>query len=202
MARISGKEKIGRYNLNMLWNNGISFLYTKIFWKGARLVRYPIRVFGRNSIQYGDGLTIGNFSKIDVASDGNDKKLIIGKNCIFGDMLHIAANNHVVIGDNLLTASRVFITDTNHGSYQGNMQCSPDVAPNERELDYKETTIGNNVWIGENVCVLAGARIGNGCIIGANAVVKGNIPDRTIAVGAPAKIVKHWDNEKYKWIKC
>lgn len=183
MARVSGKAKIGRYNLNMLWNNGISFLYTKIFWKGARLVRYPIRVFGKKSIQYGDGLTIGNFSKIDIASDGNNKKLIIGKNCIFGDMLHIAANYRVVIGDNLLTGSRVFITDSNHGSYKGNMQSSPDIAPNERKLDCKETIIGNNVWIGENVCILAGVHIGDGSIIASNAVVTKNVDARTIVGG-------------------
>lgn len=51
--------------------------------------------------------------------------------------------------------------------------------------------IGGNVWIGENVVVLPGADIGKGSIIGANAVVKGKIPENSIAVGNPAHVVKN-----------
>jgi acetyltransferase-like isoleucine patch superfamily enzyme len=49
--------------------------------------------------------------------------------------------------------------------------------------------IGRGTWVAERVAVLKGARIGRCCIIGANSVVKGEIPDFSIAVGAPAKVV-------------
>jgi acetyltransferase-like isoleucine patch superfamily enzyme len=49
--------------------------------------------------------------------------------------------------------------------------------------------VGRGTWIGERVGVLAGARIGKFCIIGANSVVRDEIPDFSIAVGAPARVV-------------
>lgn len=57
--------------------------------------------------------------------------------------------------------------------------------------------IGGNVWIGEDVVVLPGADIGKGSIIGANAVVKGKIPENSIAVGNPAHVVKNLINIIY-----
>lgn len=199
MARISGIKKLKNYNLAMLINNAVSKIYTILFWRGARLVRYPIRVYGKYAISYQPGLTIGNFSKIDIATDGDGKKLVIGKDCIFGDMLHIAANKKIVIGDNVLTGSRVFITDTNHGRYKGENQSKPDTHPDKRELDCKETVIGSNVWIGENVSILAGSRIGDGCVIASNAVVSGEVSPMTIDGGVPSKIIKEFNSEN--WIR-
>ena len=50
--------------------------------------------------------------------------------------------------------------------------------------------------------ILAGARIGNGCVIGANSVVNSSIPDNSIAVGAPARVVKIYDKENKRWIRA
>ena len=55
----------------------------------------------------------------------------------------------------------------------------------------KKTVIGNDVWTGRNVTIMAGVRIGNGAIIGAGAVVTKDIPDYAIAVGVPAKVIKY-----------
>ena len=49
--------------------------------------------------------------------------------------------------------------------------------------------IGAGTWVAERVAILRGADIGKGCIIGANSVVKGKIPDGSIAAGVPAKVV-------------
>ncbi|KAL3492116.1 trimeric LpxA-like protein [Aspergillus germanicus] len=54
----------------------------------------------------------------------------------------------------------------------------------------RPVTIGSETWIGANVTILAGVTIGRGCTIGAGAVVKGDIPDFSIAVGVPARVVK------------
>ena len=115
--------------------------------------------------------------------DGNKKTLFIGKNCEIGDCVHIVALNRVIIGDNLLAASKVFISDTNHGSYKGNNISDHDMPPNLRPLVKGETFIGNNVWIGENAVILSGSKISDGCVIGANTIVTKEIPPNSIVVG-------------------
>lgn len=52
---------------------------------------------------------------------------------------------------------------------------------------YGKVTIGENAWIGGNVCILAGVSIGNAAVVGAGAVVTKDVPDRTVVVGNPAR---------------
>lgn len=59
-----------------------------------------------------------------------------------------------------------------------------------KPLDFDKITIGNDVWIGMNSCILPGVKIGNGAIIGAGSVVTRNVPDYAIVAGNPAKIIK------------
>lgn len=128
--------------------------------------------------------------------------MVIGDNCQIGDNVHIVAYNNVRIGNNVLMASKIFISDTNHGVYKNlreNTQDSPLSKPNDRQLIFNPTYIGNNVWIGENVVILPGSKIGDGCIIGANAVVSGVIEKHSIAVGSPAKVVKLWNENTKQW---
>ena len=67
-----------------------------------------------------------------------------------------------------------------------------NVQPRLRQLVSKgEVIIEDNVWIGNNVCILGGVRIGMGSIIGANTVVTKDIPPYSIAAGVPAKIISH-----------
>ena len=60
--------------------------------------------------------------------------------------------------------------------------------------------IGEGSWLGENVCVI-GANIGKHCVIGANSVVTHDIPDYSIAVGVPAKVIKKYNFETKVWEK-
>lgn len=63
--------------------------------------------------------------------------------------------------------------------------------------EHKQTTIGNDVFIGANVTVLDGVTIADGAVIGAGAVVTKDIPPYAIAVGVPAKVIKYrFDDEK------
>lgn len=56
-------------------------------------------------------------------------------------------------------------------------------------------SVGNNVWIGGNVTVLPGVTIGNNVTIGAGSVVTRDIPDKTLAVGNPYRVIKSIDEE-------
>ena len=188
-----------KYSASEFIKTVYSLLITRITYSEARLIRRPIYIRGRKSIVGGSGLTTGRFCRFDL--DGAKQTLYIGKNCEMGDMTHIVALNKVSIGDDVLIASKCFISDTDHGCYKGINQDSAIVPPNRRKLVSGETIIGNNVWIGENVVILAGSSIGDGCIIGANSVVKGEIPKGTIIAGSPAKVIKKWDADSGKWIK-
>lgn len=187
-----------RYSFSEFISTTIAFLCTKLFYKDARLIRLPFYFRGVTSLQLGEGLTTGYSCRFDLPGT-SIKTLVIGKNCEMGDNVHIVAHKSVTIGENCLIASKVFISDTSHGDYNDKNASSPDLPPKLRELAYHEVSIGNNVWIGENVCILPGVNIGDGCIIGANSVVTRNIEDNTIAVGAPAKVIKKFCFEKNRW---
>ena len=122
-------------------------------------------------------------------------KLIIGKFCQIGRNVEFIMNgaNHQM---NAVSTYPFYI-------FRGWEQ-NP---PLKNDLPYKgDTIIGNDVWIGQNVTFLPGVHVGNGCIIGANAVVASNIPAYCVVAGNPAKIIKkRFDDEmielleKLKW---
>lgn len=177
-------------------------LRTKLLFKNARLIRYPFRIRGRNLVKVGNGFTTGFNCRID-AFDLNklNRNLIeIGNGVQLNDYVHIGAVNSIIIKDNVLIASKVFITDHNHGNYSGPNQDGPTVAPSLRPIVSKPVVIEKNVWIGEFVSVLAGVTIGEGSIIGTTSVVTKSIPPYCIAVGSPAKVIKKFDFNKNEWI--
>ena len=66
-----------------------------------------------------------------------------------------------------------------------------DAAERNKGLEYaRPITVGNDVWIGGNVCVLPGVTIGDDCVIGAGSVVVKDIPPHSVAVGNPCKVIK------------
>lgn len=128
-------------------------------------------------------------------------KLKIGERVGINDMVHIGCANYIEIGDDCIFASRIYISDHNHGSYKGKQQSHLLEPVAKRKLDTdKAVTIGKNVWLGEGVSVLPGSTIGDNSIIGTNAVVCGNIPSNCIAVGVPAKVVKKFDTNSNTWV--
>jgi lipopolysaccharide O-acetyltransferase len=126
--------------------------------------------------------------------------LKFGRNVQINDFVHIGAIESVTIKDNVLIASRVFISDHNHGCYSGSSQHSdPESVPIERPLSSSPVVIEENVWIGESVSILPGVTIGKGAVIGAQSVVTGNIPPFCIAAGVPARVLKSYDFSSGRW---
>lgn len=143
----------------------------------------------------GDRVNIGPFSRLEVHHGAtNAAELRIGSDAMIQHGVHIYATGTLTIGDNALFASGVMITDNNHGF-------SPSDGPFALQpLMHRRTTIGANVWLGENVAVLSGVTIGNDVIVGANAVVAHDLPARCIALGNPARPVKRYDIATRKWV--
>ena len=184
---------MANYSFSELVKNAYALALTKLFYPSARLIRRPVYIRGRKGMEFGPGFTTGYGCRLEMMGSG--VTLHIGKNCKMGDRVHITASESVTIGDDCLFASHIFISDTNHGT----LQDDPTTPPDSRVLTADPVAIGKNVWLGEGVAVLPGAKIGDGCIVGAHAVVKGEIPPYTVAVGAPAKPVKKYNFETNTW---
>lgn len=105
-------------------------------------------------------------------NDGKKSQITIGNNCrINGAYIH--AKKSITIGNNCVIASGVNIIDSNgHQTLSTDRTIGSDIP--------SEIIIGNNVWIGINVIVLKGSRIGDNCVLAAGSVVKGEIPSNTI----------------------
>jgi lipopolysaccharide O-acetyltransferase len=176
----------------------ISYLYTRIFFKNAKMVRLPFFRTKLGGFKYGERLSLGPNAIIDVVSKNG--LLVIGDRFNAYHRLHIGVMNKIHIGDDVLVASNVYISDCSHGGYKGDLHSDPRTAPNDRPLTAEPIHIGNKVWIGEGVMILPGTNIGDGAIIGAGAVVTKNIPAYSIAVGNPAKVIKVFDFEISQWI--
>lgn len=122
-------------------------------------------------------------------------RIIIGNRVTATGALQVVAFNTITIEDDVMFATNIFICDGLHGyetahvpyKYQGMTQIAP-------------ITIKRGTWIGQNVVIMPGVTIGELAIIGANSVVTDDIPDRCIAVGAPARVIKTWDDTKQAWV--
>ena len=168
----------------------------------ARIIRFPIDIRGRSYIEIGKGFTTGIGCRIEAYPKGKHSVLYFGENFQMNDYVHITAMESVKIGNNVLLASKIYISDCSHGSYAGDERDShPDIEPIRRPLYSKPVTIEDNVWIGESVAVLPGVTIGKGPIVGANSVVSKSLPSYVIAVGTPAKPIKRFNFDKNKWEK-
>ena len=173
-----------------------------LIFKNARPIRFPFRVRGKQYIKIGKGFTTGFNCRLDAfnINNLNEKYLIeIGENVEINDDVHIGAVEKIVIGDNVLIASKVYISDHNHGSYKGEEQDSPMSMPKKRKIYSSPIKIERNVWIGEFVSILQGVTVGEGSIIGTMSVVTKDIPPYTIVVGSPAKPIKRYNFETKKW---
>lgn len=156
------------------------------------------RIIGISNIKIGKNFYAGRLLWLEAVQIHQNKKynpqIVIKDNVAINDFVHIAATNYVEIGNNVLMASNIYISDHNHGAYQGKEQSSPASPPNERIVTSEQKVIiGDNVWLGEGVIVLPGVEIEQGCIIGAGSVVTKSIPAYSVAVGNPIKIIKKYD---------
>lgn len=182
-------------------------------WKFGRWdmnVKPDLRTGGMQYMHIGKNFTMGRGGWLECITEYENEdgkqvfqpNLVIGDNVNIGEFVHIGCDHHIEIGDNVLTGSKIYITDHNHGVYRGDHPDSPDVPPGKRPLTTGESVIiEDNVWIGEFCTILPGVTIGYGSIIGSHTTVTHDIPPKSIAVGSPARVVKQWDEEKKIWKK-
>lgn len=197
------QSKLSQYGFFGVVKMAIHLFRTKILFPQAKIIRFPIDIRGKKFINISEGFTSGPGCRLEAyPPDGKSVVMKIGKNFQMNDYVHITAMEKVEIGNNVLLASKIYISDCSHGSYTGDgHDSSPESIPSQRTMVSKPVIIEDNVWLGEFVSVLPGVTIEKGSIIGANSVVSKSIPPYVIAVGSPAKPIKKYNFDSKKWEK-
>ncbi len=121
--------------------------------------------------------------------------LSIGDHVIISEGCFISACNRIIIEENVGISPNVMIID--------NSRKPGDVSrpSKEQPIHIGQVRIGADSWIAYGACVLPNVTIGKHCIIGALSVVTRDIPDYSVAMGSPARVVKRFDFEKREWVK-
>jgi acetyltransferase-like isoleucine patch superfamily enzyme len=148
-------------------------------------------IFNEHYIHIGRGTMIGPHVSLSVGmAPGqtmiSDPVVRIGDRCLIGKGSGIVGHLSIDIGDDVWTGPYVYITDQNHGYEDIDRPISRQTQP-ERSV-----VVGNGSWLGHGTVVLPGARIGQHVVVAAGSVVTGELPDRCVAAGSPARPIKRW----------
>lgn len=183
--------------LNWINSKLFQVFYSHLFGAFGRKSRVisPVAIEGPENIYLARDVFVAAYSCLAAMplADSSTCELIIGDGCKIGRFNHIYATNRIVIERCVLTANNVYISDNLHG------YANPEIPILAQPIIQKSSVIiGEGSWLGHNVCVI-GARIGRHCVVGANSVVTQDVPDFSVVVGAPAKIIKRFDEHANLW---
>ena len=120
---------------------------------------------------------------------------------------HCDYGYNISVGENFFANYNFVVLDVGKVTIGDNAQIAPNVAiytaghpvhPDSRNSGYEygiDVTIGDNVWIGGNSCIMPGVTVGNNVVIGAGSVVTKDLPDNVIAFGNPCKVIREITEE-------
>jgi len=159
------------------------------FGEGSVICYPPTTLMNVGYVRIGSGTVIGPHVALSAGMIPGQRcfeetVVSIGDRCLIGRGSGIVGHLSIEIGDDVWTGHHVYITDQNHGFDDPDVPISRQVQP-ERPV-----RIGSGSWIGHGAVVLPGTDIGRNVVIGANSVVSGAIPDHSVAVGAPARVIR------------
>jgi acetyltransferase-like isoleucine patch superfamily enzyme len=188
--RSVGRAALSAYRLaQRAYGKSFSLLAGGAFASFGRrsVLQPPIRLAGEGSISIGDDVWIGPGSWLQSIGESDGVTITIGDGTSIAGNVVLSAASSVRIGRKVLFARGAYVSDHIH-RYDDTSR-----AVLEQGLARVEPVeIGDGAWIGENVVVCPGVRIGTGAVIGANAVVTEDVPDHTLAVGAPARVIRRF----------
>jgi acyl carrier protein/carbonic anhydrase/acetyltransferase-like protein (isoleucine patch superfamily) len=191
VSRAVGRAVLGAYRFVVrARRKGFSVLSGGAFASfGAHTVlELPIRLVGESRIAIGSGVFVGGSSWLQVLDGHGDGVAIsIGDGVSIAGNCVISAVSSIRIGNSASFARNVYIADHAH-AYR-----DPERPILEQGItDVRPVEIGDGAWLGQNVVVLPGVRIGRGAVISANSVVTGNVPDHAVAAGSPARVLSRF----------
>lgn len=163
---------------------------------GKSRVIKPLRIVNKRYIYIEDNVTIYHQSRLEAIREWSSGTKILkyngeihlGKGTSIQQRCHIIAADYLSIGSDCVLSADVYISDCAHG-------LRLDRPIMDQPLNVKRTTIGNDVLIGIGAKIMPGVKLGDHCVIGANAVVTHDIPPKAVVAGVPAKIISYRDCE-------
>ncbi len=159
------------------------------FGRGS-IICFPTNtIFNERYIHIGEGTMIGPQTTLSAGMVPGqeclgDRVVSIGHRCLIGKGSGIVGHYSIEIGDDVWTGHHVYITDQNHG-YE-----DVDRPISQQSMPERSVTVGDGSWLGHGTVVLPGAHIGRHVVVGANSVVTGTLPDFSVAVGSPARVIR------------
>lgn len=189
------------YAISMRIRRKFSFIYGLGYQHfGKNTVVYkPLLILGKKNISLGDNVFIRNGVRMEViekrGGQRNSGIIDIGDYVSIEQNCHITSGGQLTIGSGTTISADVYISNISHEYSDINTSVL------KQPLSYKETIIGNNCFIGYGARIMPGVHLGDGVIVGTNAVVLKDVPDHSIVVGVPAKVVKRFNANDRVWEK-
>jgi acetyltransferase-like isoleucine patch superfamily enzyme len=135
-------------------------------------------------LSIGSGVYLGRGCILEVPAGAT---LSIGRGTRLMHYALLGAAERIEIGEQVLIGERVSVRDQDHGI----ADASPIMA---QPASSSPVVVGDGAWIGAAAVILRGSALGEGCVVGANSVVKGSVPASAIVVGAPARVIGYRGN--------
>src|SRR4051794_37735872 len=153
------------------------------------VIELPVRLKGEASIAVGDDVFIGAGSWLQVLDEPGRPRtspvIRIGDGTSMSGLCVLSAAAGITLGRKVLLARNVYIADHGHGF------ADTRVAVLDQGIrDVRAVTVEDGAWLGQNVFVGPGVRIGRGAVVGANSVVLRDVPEHSVAVGTPARVIR------------
>lgn len=153
------------------------------------VIQLPVRLEGASRIAVGSDVFVGSGSWLQVLSDDSTGvALSLGDGTSIAGSCVLSAARSISVGRGVLFARNVYVSDHSH-AFEDTTR--PVLAQGVDRI--QPVTIEDGAWLGQNVVVCPGVRIGRGAVIGANAVVTDDVADFAVAVGAPARTIRQFE---------
>jgi len=167
------------------------------FGEGSIIAFPPGDHAGQSHIAIGTGtlvaphvtLSVGMAPDQPLAEGATSPVLRIGDRCLIGLGSHLVAHRSLIVGDDVITGPRCYVTDQNH------VYADPEVPVRLQWPTDDPVVIGSGSWLGAGAVILPGTRLGRNTVVGAGAVVRGEHPDHAVLAGIPARVVRRWTRE-------
>lgn len=158
------------------------------------VIREPaVSIVNPGGISVGTWTNIGSYAVIEALVPERGVTVEIGDNVYIGHFFRLTSVNGVTIATEAMIADRVYISDTNH-IYEDVTQ------PIKRKglRDGRRVIVDEGAWIGIGAVVCGNVRIGRNAVVGANAVVREDVPPYTVVAGNPAVVVRRHDGDTWR----
>lgn len=180
--------------IKYIW--AIRAILNKPFFKHIGNLTYigkPCFIEGKKNISIGTRVRIFPGVRMEAIGGG---KIDIGDNVAIEQNVHLTSGGGTLsIRSDSVVLGNSFITNIDH--------IYKDIGKSvlEQQCQITDTKIGEGCFIGYGAAIQAGTTLGKHCIVGTNAVVRGNFPDYCVIVGVPGKVIKRYDTNTNKWVK-